>query len=56
MIFNSEKHVLLEAYAPWCGHCKKLEPIYKELAEKLAGEEDIMIVKMEATANEHPSL
>ncbi len=35
MILKSGKFVLLEAYAPWCGHCKSLEPIYKELAEKL---------------------
>ena len=46
----------MEAYAPWCGHCKKLEPIYKELAEKLSGVEDVVIAKMDSTANEHPSL
>ncbi|MCP4990241.1 MAG: protein disulfide-isomerase [Colwellia sp.] len=56
MVINSDKHVLVEAYAPWCGHCKKLEPIFTELAEKLAGVEDLLIVKMDATANEHPSM
>jgi protein disulfide-isomerase A1 len=56
MVVNSNKFVLLEAYAPWCGHCKKLEPIYTELAEKLSGVEDLVIAKMDATANEHPSL
>jgi len=33
-----------------------LEPIYKELAEKLSDFEDIVIAKFDATANEHPSL
>lgn len=53
MVTTEDKYVLLEAYAPWCGHCKKLEPIYKELAESLATETDIVIAKMDATENEH---
>lgn len=56
MVLNNDKHVLLEAYAPWCGHCKQLEPIYNELATKLAHHPDIVIAKMDSTANEHPSL
>jgi len=46
---------LIEFYAPWCGHCKKLTPIYDELATKLKDEEEIEIVKMDATANDVPS-
>lgn len=53
MVTTEDKFVLLEAYAPWCGHCKKLEPIYTDLAEKLAAETDIVIAKMDATENEH---
>ena len=29
LVTNSKKDVLIEFYAPWCGHCKKLEPVYK---------------------------
>ena len=56
MVLNNDKYVLLESYAPWCGHCKQLDPIYKELAEKMAGVSNLVIAKMDATANEHPSL
>eukprot|EP01067_Filipodium_phascolosomae_P009357 Filipodium_phascolosomae@DN833_c0_g2_i1.p1 len=54
MVMKSDKDVLLEVYAPWCGHCKKLEPIYKELAESVSGNTHILISKMDGTQNEIP--
>ncbi|KAJ3675229.1 hypothetical protein LUZ60_004271 [Juncus effusus] len=53
-VFNSGKNVFLEFYAPWCSHCKKLEPILNEVATSLQNKDNIVIAKMDATLNDVP--
>ncbi|XP_054633282.1 protein disulfide-isomerase A3 [Dunckerocampus dactyliophorus] len=55
IVNDDSKDVLIEFYAPWCGHCKSLEPKYKELGEKLANDPNVVIAKMDATANDVPA-
>ncbi|XP_075862808.1 protein disulfide-isomerase A4 isoform X2 [Microcebus murinus] len=52
IVMDPKKDVLIELYAPWCGHCKQLEPVYASLAKKYKGQKDLVIAKMDATAND----
>ncbi|CAN7038269.1 hypothetical protein IGI04_005237 [Brassica rapa subsp. trilocularis] len=54
IVLDESKDVLLEVYAPWCGHCQALEPMYNKLAKHLRSIDSIVIAKMDGTTNEHP--
>lgn len=56
-VIKNDQDVLVKFYAPWCGHCKKLEPIYKSLAESLAQYKTLKFMEIDATKNDvvgHP--
>ncbi|VDO61419.1 unnamed protein product [Haemonchus placei] len=55
VVGDETKDVLIEFYAPWCGHCKAFEPKYKELAAKLKKTQpNLIVAKFDATANDAP--
>ncbi|KVI08228.1 disulfide isomerase [Cynara cardunculus var. scolymus] len=55
MVLDSKKNVLLEIYAPWCGHCKKLAPILDEVAVSFEKDADVVVAKLDGTKNDVPS-
>jgi len=48
---DTTKDALVEFYAPWCGHCKHLAPVYEEVGAVFQNEPNVLIGKVDCDAN-----
>jgi len=48
VVLDETKDVLVEFYAPWCGHCKSLAPIYEKVASVFKLDEGVVIANLDA--------
>lgn len=49
-VMDSTKNVLVEFYAPWCGHCKNLAPVYEKVAQAFKSESKCVVARVDADA------
>jgi len=55
IVLDNSKDVLVEFYAPWCGHCKSLAPKYEQLGAQFKESPSVVIAKVDATENDTPA-
>ena len=46
-LIQSEKPVFVDFYADWCGPCKAMEPIIKEIAKTIEGKARVVKVNID---------
>lgn len=48
VVMDKSKNVLVEFYAPWCGHCKSLASTYEKVATAFKLDEEVVIANVDA--------
>lgn len=51
IVENPKKHVFVMFYAPWCGHCHHMMPIWEDLGKKYGPNDNVVIARIDASTH-----
>jgi protein disulfide-isomerase A6 len=56
VVLNPEHDTIVAFTAPWCGHCKRLKPIFEEVAQDFVREPKCIVANVDADAAQNKDL